>query len=144
MAKDDLKERTEQFSLRVMNLVENLPQGKSMSVISNQILRSATSVGANYRSARRAKSKRDFINKLKIVEEEADETLYWLRLIQRSRKIKPEKLQELVNEATELLAIFVASIKTAKLDIGGEVRSTKDEVQTKVGRTKFEGRTTAG
>ena len=78
MAKDDLKERTEQFSLRVMNLVENLPQGKSMSVISNQILRSATSVGANYRSARRAKSKRDFINKLKIVEEEADETLYWL------------------------------------------------------------------
>ena len=144
MAKDDLKERTEQFSLRVMNLVENLPQGKSMSVISNQILRSATSVGANYRSARRAKSKRDFINKLKIVEEEADETLYWLRLIQRSGKIKPEKLQELVNEATELLAIFVASIKTAKLDIGGKGQSTKDKVQTKVGSTKFEGRTTAG
>ncbi|MCX6269451.1 MAG: four helix bundle protein [Bacteroidetes bacterium] len=119
MAKADLKERTEQFSLRVMNLVENLPQGKSMSVISNQILRSATFIGANYRSARRAKSKRDFINKLKIVEEEDDETLYWLGLIQRSGKIKPEKLQDLVNEATELLAIFVASIKTAKLDIGG-------------------------
>ena len=100
MGKDDLKERTEKFSLRMMNLVENLPQGKSMSVISNQILRSATSVGANYRSARRAKSKRDFINKLKIVEEEADETLYWLGLIQRSGKIKPEKIEELVNEAT--------------------------------------------
>ena len=144
MGKDDLKERTEKFSLRMMNLVENLPQGKSMSVISNQILRSATSVGANYRSARRAKSKRDFINKLKIVEEEADETLYWLGLIQRSGKIKPEKIEELVNEATELLAIFVASIKTAKLGTGGKVQSTKYTVQTKVGRTKFEGRTTAG
>jgi four helix bundle protein len=144
MGRDDLKERTEQFSLRVMNLVENLPQGKSMSVISNQILRSATSVGANYRAARRAKSKRDFINKLKIVEEEADESLYWLGLIQRSGKIKPEKLCELVNEATELLAIFVASIKTAKMDNREKVRNTKNEVQTKVGRTKFEGRTTAG
>jgi four helix bundle protein len=144
MAKDDLKERTEQFSLRVMNLVEKLHQGKSMSVISNQILRSATSVGANYRAARRAKSKRDFINKLKIVEEEADETLYWLGLIQRSGKIKPEKLQDLVNEASELLAIFVASIKTAKKDIEGKVQRTKDKGQTKVGSTKFEGRTTAG
>ena len=142
MAKDDLKERTEQFSLRVMNLVENLPQGKSMSVISNQILRSATSVGANYRSARRAKSKRDFINKLKIVEEEADETLYWIGLIQRSGKMKPEKLQDLVNEANELLAIFVASIKTAKLDIGGKVQRTQDKGQPKVGSTKFEGRIT--
>jgi hypothetical protein len=112
MGKDDLKERTEQFSL--------------------------------YRSARRAKSKRDFINKLKIVEEEADETLYWLGLIQRSGKIKPEKLRDLVNEATELLAIFVASIKTAKLDTGGKVPSTTYQVQTKVGSTKFEGRTTAG
>jgi four helix bundle protein len=144
MGKDDLRERTEQFSPRVMNLVENLPQGKSMSGISNQILRSATSVGANYRSARRAKSKRDFINKLKIVEEEADETLYWLGLIQRSGKIKPEKLLDLVNEATELLAIFVASNKTAKMDTGGKVLSTTYKVQTKVGSTKFEGRTAAG
>ncbi|MCX6267675.1 MAG: four helix bundle protein, partial [Bacteroidetes bacterium] len=79
-----------------------------------------------------------------IVEEEADETLYWLGLIQRSGKINPEKLRDLVNEATELLAIFVASIKTAKLDIGGKVQRTKDKEQTKVGRTKFEGRTTAG
>jgi hypothetical protein len=68
--------------------------------------------------------------------------LYWLGLIQRSGKIKPEKLRDLVNKATELLAIFVASIKTAKLD-GGKVRSTKYKVQTKVGSTKFEGRTTA-
>jgi four helix bundle protein len=127
-----------------MNLVENLPQGKSMSVISNQILRSATSFGANYRSARRAKSKRDFFNKLKIVVEEADETLYRPGLIQRSGKKKPVKLWDLVNEATEMLAIFVASIKTAKLDTVGKVRSTKYKVQTKVGSTKFEGRTTAG
>ena len=116
MERSDLKERTERFSLSIMNLVENLPPGKSMSVIAGQILRSATSVGANYRAARRAKSKRDFINKLKIVEEEADETLYWLGLIQKSGKINPEKLHPLVNEATELLAIFIASIKTAKMD----------------------------
>ncbi|MCX6305891.1 MAG: four helix bundle protein [Bacteroidetes bacterium] len=71
----------------------------------------ATSVGANYRSARRAKSKRDFVNKLKIVEEETVEILNWLGLIQRSGKIKPEKLQDLVNEATELPAIFMRALK---------------------------------
>jgi four helix bundle protein len=114
MEKNDLKERTIRFSLRIMNLVENLPSGKAMGIISGQILRSATSVGSNYRAARRGKSTRDFINKLKIVEEETDETIYWLELILQSGKVKPEKLVPLLTEANELLAIFVASIKTAR------------------------------
>jgi len=128
----DLLERTQQFSLRIMNLVENLPACKSINFVSSQILRSATSVGANYRAARRAKSGRDFINKLKIVEEETDETLYWLELIQKSGKVKPEKLQGLINEANELVAIFVTSLKTAKLNGTGKrkVRITKDEGRT--------------
>ena len=128
----DLLERTQQFSLRIMNLTENLPTCRSLNSISSQIIRSATSVGANYRAARRAKSGRDFINKLKIVEEEIDETLYWLELIQKSGKIKPDKLQGLVNEANELVAIFVTSLKTAKLNGTGnrKVRTTKYELRS--------------
>lgn len=125
MEKNNLIDRTEQFALRIMNLVEKLPSGKSMTVISGQILRSATSVGANYRAAQRAKSKRDFINKLKIVEEETDETIYWLVLLQKSGKMKPEKLQNLVKEASELLAIFVACLKTSRERTKDEVQSTK-------------------
>ena len=133
MKNEDLKERTFSFSLRIMNLVENLPNCKSMNVISNQILRSATSIGANYRAARRSKSTKDFINKLKIVEEETDETVYWLQLIQQSGLIDSEILKGLLNEANELLSIFVASLKTAKINCGEKVykvRSQKLEVRT--------------
>jgi four helix bundle protein len=118
MKNEDLKDRTLRFSIRIMSLVESLPSAKSLTVISNQILRSATSVGANYRAARRAKSGKDFINKLKIVEEETDETLYWLLLIQQCGLVKAENLDNLISEANELLAIFVASLKTAKLNLG--------------------------
>lgn len=110
----DLKERTVRFSLQVIALVEKLPDGTSMNVIGRQLLRSATSIGANYHAARRAKSARDFINKLKIVEEEADETVYWLTLIMRSGRIDPATTQNLLTEAGELVAIIVASIKKAR------------------------------
>jgi four helix bundle protein len=86
----DLKERTMVFSDRIMTMVELLPETKACNVIVNQILRSSSSVGANYRAARRSKSQRDFLNKLKIVEEEADETLYWLELLQQ-RNIGPKE-----------------------------------------------------
>jgi four helix bundle protein len=126
MEKEDLMNRTEQFSLRIMKLVESLPPGKATAIIAGQLLRSATSIGANYRAARRAKSKRDFVNKLKIAEEETDESIYWLSLVQKSGTIDPMKLHDLVREANELLAIFVASIKTAKLNLERERReSTK-------------------
>ena len=117
MKTNDLKERTLTFSARIMDLAEKLPEAKAINVVTDQILRSSSSVGANYRAACRSKSLKDFINKLKIVEEEADETLYWLELIER-RKVGPqEDLQSLIKEANELVSIFVASINTAKSNL---------------------------
>ncbi len=95
-------------------MADHLPKTEAGQVLANQILRSASSVGANYRAACRSKSKKDFINKLKIVEEEMDETLYWLTLIEECDLIRTEKLTQLKLEGSELLAIFVSSIRTAK------------------------------
>ena len=117
MENEDLKERTQRFSIRIIKLVEHLPETKSSRVIADQILRSSSSIGANYRAARRSKSRRDFINKLKIVEEETDETLYWLEVIEQLRMLDPKRLKDLTNEANELLSIFVTSIKTAKSNL---------------------------
>jgi four helix bundle protein len=114
MTKEDLINRTMNFAIRIIKMAEHLPKTEVGQVLSNQILRSAASVGANYRSAYRSKSKKDFINKLKIVEEEMDETLYWLSLIEECELIKSEKLTQLKTEGNELLAIFVSSLKTAK------------------------------
>jgi len=107
------KERTKNFGLAVIRLVEKLPKTRTADVIGRQILRSATSVGANYRAACRAKSTADMLNKLKIVEEEADETLYWLELLQETSPM-PE-IPTLAKEGNELLAMTVASIKTLRL-----------------------------
>jgi four helix bundle protein len=117
MKANDLKERTIVFSARIMDLVESLPDSRSVRVVSDQILRSSSSVGANYRAAGRSKSPKDFINKLKIVEEEADETLYWLELLERRRIGAPDTLLPLIKEANELVSIFVASINTAKSNL---------------------------
>ena len=114
MNKENLNARIKQFVVRIAKLIEQLPETKTANTITNQIIRSATSIGANYRAACRSKSKRDFINKLKIVEEETDETIYWLELIEDCNQIKPERIKNLKAECEELLAIFVASIKTAK------------------------------
>jgi four helix bundle protein len=108
------KARTKQFGLRVIYLVEELPQTRTADVIGKQVLRSATSVGANYRSACRAKSTADLIAKLSIVEEEADETLYWLEILVESGIISADKLTSLMQEANEILAMTVASIKTLR------------------------------
>jgi len=90
-------------------------RGATGAVIGRQLLRSGTSVGANYRAARRARSKAEFISKLGIVEEEADESVYWLELLLDSKSADPARLAPLVNEANELTAIFSASRKSAKL-----------------------------
>ena len=95
-------------------MVEALPDKQSSRVIGNQILRSATSVGANYRAACRAKSSADIINKLKIVEEEADETLYWLEMLVDAEIISEVRLTELMKETDEIIAMTVASIKTLR------------------------------
>jgi len=122
MKPQDLNDRTLEFSVRVMNFIETLPETKSTRIITNQVLRSTTSIGANYRASCRAKSKRDFINKLKIVEEESDETLYWLQLLNKTKLGDPEILSALIKEANELVSIFVASINTAKANLELEQR----------------------
>lgn len=114
MKNQELKERTKRFALRVIKMTKSLPRGMPADVLGRQVLRSATSVAANYRSACRGKSRADFIAKMGTVEEEADETALWLELIAESGLIPPEKLAELLQEAGELTAIAVASIRTAR------------------------------
>jgi four helix bundle protein len=114
MDKIDLKERTKRFALMVINIVEMLPKGKTIDVLSRQLLRSGTSVGANYRAACRAKSTADFISKMGIVEEEADETIYWMELIIEAGFSRQRELNSLLDEANQILAITVSSIKTAR------------------------------
>lgn len=114
MNEDALKQRTKQFALRTIKLAGSLPNSAVARTIANQLLRSATSVGANYRSACRGRSKLDFIAKAGIALEEADESLYWMELLAESKIVPAEKLQDLMKEANELIAIFTASIKTAR------------------------------
>ena len=111
---DQLRQRTKTFALRVINLVEALPKTTAAAVLGKQLLRSATSVGANYRAACRARSKAEFIAKMGIVLEEADECGYWLELLSESGVIPAVRLVDLQRESEELTAIMVSSIKTAK------------------------------
>ncbi len=97
-----------------MHLVNMLPKGKTTDVIGRQLLRSGTSVGANYRAACRAKSSADFISKMGTVEEEIDESLYWMELLVEASLISEQSLDRLMGESREILAITVTSIRTAK------------------------------
>src|SRR3989304_8805309 len=103
MDKQDLQVRTRQFGLRAIRLVESLPKGKSAGVIGRQLLRSATSVGANYRAACRGRSKADFISKLGIAIEEADESLYWLEMLIEANLVAKDKVVNLIDEANQLV-----------------------------------------
>ena len=114
MPYSDLKRRTKQFALAIIAFTESLPNDETSRVLKRQLLRSGTSVGANYRAASHAKSKPDFISKMGTVEEESDESAYWLELLQESGKARPALVEPLHTEATELLAISVASINTAR------------------------------
>jgi four helix bundle protein len=114
MTKEELKLRTKQFAIKIVKLVEDLPNTKAGNTIGNQIIRSGSSVAANYRSACRVRSNADFISKITLVEEECDETLFWLELIVESGLLEKGRLQYLLKEADELTAIFTASGKTAK------------------------------
>jgi four helix bundle protein len=114
MTKEELKQRTKKFSLDIIRLIEDIPNTKAGHTIANQIIRSATSVGANYRAACRAKSERDFLNKILIVEEEADETLFWLELLLEGKIVKSETLEHLMKECNELVAIFTSTGKTVR------------------------------
>jgi four helix bundle protein len=109
-----LKQRTFQFALRIMKLVDALPQNAAGRAIGNQLVRSGTSVGANYRAACRGRSKSEFIAKLGIVVEESDECGYWLELIIEGGLLPKERVAPLLQESEELTAIFVASVRSAK------------------------------
>jgi four helix bundle protein len=118
MTAEQLKERSKKLALRTIKLVDALPRSVAAQVLGRQLLRSATSVGANYRAACRAQSRADFAAKLSIALEEADETAYWLELLGESGLMKPERLEEIAKEANELLAIMAASRKTVRLGKG--------------------------
>jgi four helix bundle protein len=114
MNEQQFKDQTKQLGVRIIRMVDALPQGRSADVIGRQVLRSATSVGANYRAACRAKSSADIINKLKIVEEEADETLFWQELLIEADLVPESRVADLMTETNEILAMTVASIKTLR------------------------------
>jgi four helix bundle protein len=119
MNPEELKARTQSFGLRIIRLVSALPRDPAARVIGRQVLRSGTSVGANYRAACRAKSRADFAAKIAIVEEEVDETLYWLEVLIKSRLVKAERLQHLIKETEELVAIVSASRKAVRRHLSG-------------------------
>lgn len=114
MNKEEFKRRTQEYALQAIAMVETLPRTRAADVIGRQLLRPATSVGANYRAACRAKSAADFIAKMGVVEEEADECLYWLELLSRSGLRTDAQLAPLLSEGNELLAMTVSSITTTR------------------------------
>jgi four helix bundle protein len=113
MTEEELKARTKQFALRIVRLVRALPKNPEGRVIGGQLLRCGTSVGANYRAVCRARSKADFVAKMAIAEEEADEASYWLELIVEGGLMTEPRIRPLLKEADELVAILTASRKSA-------------------------------
>jgi four helix bundle protein len=116
MNAEAMKTRTKEYAKRIIRLCRSLPRSEEARLIGNQVFRSGTSVGSNYRAACRGRSKADFIAKLGIVLEEADETVYWLELLAETEILPMKRLEPLMSEGQELVAIFVASLKTAKDD----------------------------
>jgi len=111
---DMLRERTKRLALRTIRLCRTLPRNQESSIIIRQLLRASTSVGANYRAVCRARSTADFVSKLGIVLEEADETLFWIEPLVDSGIAPPDRVAPLLAEANELVSIFVASLRTSK------------------------------
>ena len=114
MNEAQMKSRTKEFAKEIIKLCRKLPDNREGRLIGNQIFRSGTSIAANYRAACRAKSIADFISKLAIVEEEADETLFWLEIIEEMGILKKHLFNSLMKENDEIIAMIVSSIKTAR------------------------------
>lgn len=127
MNADDLKKRLKVFALRIIKLTESLPNNITGKTLGNQIIRSGTSPSANYRAACLGKSGKDFLNKLKMVEEELDETLYWLELIVESGLLKANLLDDLIKENQELFKIIVSSITTMKKKINSKKNNSESK-----------------
>jgi four helix bundle protein len=132
MNEEIFKARTKQLALKIIELIESLPRNRAADVIGRQLLRSGTSIGANYRAACRGKSKADVISKLAIVEEEADETIYWMELLIESKIVYTSRVDALIKETNEILAMVVASIKTLRRTIKGNfpsIQNRKSKIQ---------------
>jgi len=110
----DLKLRTKDFALRIIELYRKMPRTEEARIIGNQILRSGTSIGANYRAACRSRSKAEFISKMGIVLEESDESVFWLELLIHAHVFPDSRVSGLLTEANELTSIFVSSLRTSK------------------------------
>jgi len=115
----ELRDRTKKFALRILRLYKTLPFAADAQVLGKQLIRSGTSVAANYRAACRARSRQEFAAKIGIVVEEADETVFWLELLLDSGLVKPERLSELLTEAREITAIFTAAYSTSRANSRG-------------------------
>jgi len=114
MKEFDLRKRTKSFTVSILNLVDTIPMKNSTRVIANQLGKSGSSVGANYRASLRARSDNEYLSKLNIVLEETDESLFWLEVLQELKVVDDNDLKELLNEANELTAIFVTTLKNTK------------------------------
>lgn len=114
MTPEKMKKRTKAFALRIIGLVEALPKSKTAEVIGGPLLRAGTSVGANYRAACRAKSCADFISKMGTVEEETDESLFWMELLVEAGIVDQKRLADLMTEGNEILSMVVSSITTSR------------------------------
>ena len=121
MNEKELQLRTKQFTLRIIKLIEALPQNDTGRIIGKQLLRSGTSVGANYRAVCRARSKAEFISKLGIVIEESDESVFWLEMIIEGKLMKEILVHELLKEANEITAIMVASSNSARKNLQSKI-----------------------
>ena len=114
MTRDEFRTRTFRFGVRCIRLAESLPKSLAAQIAAKQLIRCATSVGANYRAAIRGRSRGDFVSRMGIVEEECDEALYWIEVILELALVPAARTSELQREANEILAIAVSSIKTAR------------------------------
>ena len=114
MEKDMLMKRTKKFAVRIIKFANKIPNSKAGRIVEDQLVRCGTSVGSNFRSTKTAKSTRDFIHKLNIVYEEADESQFWLELLVESELMKEAEVADIYDEAKQITAMTVASIKTAK------------------------------
>ena len=117
MTRSELEKRTRAFAIAVIHFIDNLPKNKAGSIMAMQLPRSATSIGANYREANRAESRRDFVHKVAIVEKEAAESLYWIELFDEAMIGTPEQIKPLLDECNQLVAIFTRMGQTAKRNL---------------------------
>lgn len=127
----ELKARTKQLALRIIRLTRALPPSAEGRVIGGQLLRSGTSVAANYRAVCRSRSRAEFLAKVSLVIEEADETAFWLELLSDAGLMHPKRLAELISEANQLVAIFVASRETAKKALQSTIKNQKSTILSK-------------